>query len=104
MQPSSRSANEVSDGAIRSGCGHYLCGTDGLGPGVRAAARAHFLGYPASEIGGGPGLNSPPLTLSAVQGRVVPVDRQGVVRYYHIGEGAYQECEAMIQRLLADEQ
>ncbi len=31
------------------------------------------------------------------------VDRQGVVRYYHIGEGAYQECEAMIQRLLAEE-
>ena len=33
----------------------------------------------------------------------VLVDRRGVVRYYHIGEGAYQECEAMIQRLLADE-
>ncbi len=31
------------------------------------------------------------------------VDRPGVVRYYHIGEGAYQECEAMIQRLLAEE-
>lgn len=33
----------------------------------------------------------------------VLVDRQGVVRYYHIGEGAYQECEAVIQRLLANE-
>lgn len=30
----------------------------------------------------------------------VLVDRQGVVRYWHIGEGAYQETEAMIQRLL----
>ena len=32
----------------------------------------------------------------------VLVDRRGVVSYYHIGEGAYQEFEAMIQRLLAE--
>lgn len=32
----------------------------------------------------------------------VLVDRQGVVRYYHIGEGAYPELEAVIQRLLAE--
>jgi len=32
----------------------------------------------------------------------VLVDRQGVVRYYHIGEGAYLELEAVIQRLLAE--
>jgi hypothetical protein len=32
----------------------------------------------------------------------VLMDRRGVVRYYHIGEGAYQEFEAMIQRLLAE--
>jgi hypothetical protein len=31
------------------------------------------------------------------------VDRRGTVRYYHIGEGAYQEFEAVIQRLLAEE-
>jgi hypothetical protein len=30
------------------------------------------------------------------------VDRRGVLRYRHIGEGAYAETEAMIQRLLAD--
>jgi AhpC/TSA family len=30
----------------------------------------------------------------------VLVDRQGVVRYTHIGEGAYAETEAMIRRLL----
>jgi hypothetical protein len=33
----------------------------------------------------------------------VLVDRRGVVRYYHIGEGAYEEFEAVIQRLLAEE-
>jgi hypothetical protein len=32
------------------------------------------------------------------------VDRQGVVRYHHIGEGAYPETEAMIRRLLAAEE
>jgi len=30
------------------------------------------------------------------------VDKQGVVRYRHIGEGAYGETEAMIRRLLAE--
>ncbi len=33
----------------------------------------------------------------------VLIDRRGVVQYYHIGEGAYQEFETMIRRLLADE-
>jgi hypothetical protein len=28
------------------------------------------------------------------------VDRRGVIRYTHIGEGAYAETEAMIRRLL----
>jgi hypothetical protein len=32
----------------------------------------------------------------------VLVDKRGVVRYRHIGEGAYGETEAMIQRLLAE--
>ena len=32
----------------------------------------------------------------------VLVDRRGVVRYRHIGEGEYAETEAMIQRLLAE--
>ena len=30
------------------------------------------------------------------------VDRQGIVRYRHIGEGAYGETEAMMRRLLAE--
>ena len=34
----------------------------------------------------------------------VLVDRRGVVRYYHIGEGDYPEFEAMIQRLLAEQE
>ena len=33
---------------------------------------------------------------------LVLVDKRGVVRYRHIGEGAYDETEAMIQRLLAE--
>ena len=32
----------------------------------------------------------------------VLVDRRGVIRYTHIGEGAYEETEAMIRRLLAE--
>ena len=33
---------------------------------------------------------------------LVLVDRRGAVRYRHIGEGEYEETEAMIQRLLAE--
>jgi hypothetical protein len=32
----------------------------------------------------------------------VLVDRKGIVRHRHIGEGAYEETEAMIRRLLAE--
>ena len=32
----------------------------------------------------------------------VLVDRQGIIRYHHIGEGAYAEMESMIRRLLAE--
>ena len=32
----------------------------------------------------------------------VLVDRKGIVRYTHIGEGAYRETELMIQRLLEE--
>jgi alkyl hydroperoxide reductase subunit AhpC len=30
------------------------------------------------------------------------VDRKGIVRFRHIGEGAYEETETMIQRLLSE--
>ena len=30
------------------------------------------------------------------------VDRKGIVRFRHIGEGAYEETENLIQRLLAE--
>ena len=33
---------------------------------------------------------------------LVLVDRHGIVRYRHIGEGAYDETEATIRRLLAE--
>jgi hypothetical protein len=33
---------------------------------------------------------------------LVLVDKRGVVRYRHIGEGAYAETETMIRRLLAE--
>jgi hypothetical protein len=32
----------------------------------------------------------------------VIVDKKGVIRYTHIGEGAYTEMERLIQRLLAE--
>jgi hypothetical protein len=34
----------------------------------------------------------------------VLVDRKGVVRYRHIGEGAYDETEGLIRRLLAEKE
>jgi hypothetical protein len=33
----------------------------------------------------------------------VLVDRRGIVRYRHVGEGAYRETEAVIQRLLMEQ-
>ena len=33
---------------------------------------------------------------------IVLIDRQGIIRYSHIGEGAYQKTESMIKKLLAD--
>jgi alkyl hydroperoxide reductase subunit AhpC len=33
---------------------------------------------------------------------LVLVDRKGLVRYQHVGEGAYGETESMIRRLLAE--
>ena len=33
---------------------------------------------------------------------LVLMDKRGTVRYRHIGEGAYEETEAMIRRLLAE--
>ncbi len=30
------------------------------------------------------------------------MDKKGIVRYHHIGEGDYEETEAMIRRLLAE--
>lgn len=30
------------------------------------------------------------------------IDKQGIIRYSHIGEGAYQETETAIQALLAE--
>ena len=32
----------------------------------------------------------------------VLVDRKGIIRYRHIGEGDYEQTEAMIRRLLAE--
>ena len=32
----------------------------------------------------------------------VLIDRKGVVRFRHVGEGAYDDTEAMIRRLLAE--
>ena len=34
---------------------------------------------------------------------LVVIDRKGIVRYTHIGEGAYEETEALIRKLLAEQ-
>lgn len=33
---------------------------------------------------------------------IVVVDRKGVIRYSHVGEGAYQKTESIIKQLLAE--
>jgi hypothetical protein len=33
----------------------------------------------------------------------VLIDKKGIIRYHHIGEGAYEETEAMIRHLLIEE-
>ena len=33
---------------------------------------------------------------------IVIIDKKGTIRYSHIGEGAYERTEAVIQRLLAE--
>jgi thiol-disulfide isomerase/thioredoxin len=35
---------------------------------------------------------------------LVLVDKRGIVRYRHIGEGEYEETEAMIRRLLGEKE
>ncbi len=39
-----------------------------------AGGQAHLVGLAAPEIAGGPWINSPPLTLRALRGRVVVVE------------------------------
>jgi len=39
-----------------------------------AGGQASWIGRPAPEIAGGPWINSPPLTLTALKGRVVCVE------------------------------
>ena len=63
------------------------------------AAGADLLrvGQPAPEITGGRWINSEPLSMETLRGRVVVV-----VRLTHIGEGAYAEMEQLITQLLAE--
>ncbi len=42
--------------------------------------------------------------MSAAWPTAVLIDRKGVVRYRHIGEGAYDETESLIRRLLAEKE
>ena len=56
-------------------------------PHTAGAARGIRVGQAAPEITGGPWVNS---------------DKKGVVRYTHIGEGAYRDTEDVIRRLLAE--
>jgi hypothetical protein len=65
------------------------------------------IGGPAPEIAGGPWIKDNDFALWKRYGvRAWPtallLDRKGIVRYRHIGEGAYEETEHMIQRLLAE--
>lgn len=67
---------------------------------VVAAARKFGIRYPVVQdndwaIWKRFGIRAWPTTLL--------VDRKGIVRYQHIGEGAYDETEAVVRRLLAEQ-
>lgn len=67
---------------------------------VGAAARKFGIRYPVVQdndwaIWKRFGIRAWPTTLL--------VDRRGIVRYQHIGEGAYDETEAVVRRLLAEQ-
>jgi len=49
----------------------FLCVALSVGRPEQVSAQVDLLGRPAPEIGGGPWLNSQPLTLGALRGRVV---------------------------------
>lgn len=66
---------------------------------VRAATRDLNVPYPVA-------IDNERVTWGAYQQRFWPtrylVDRNGRIRYKHIGEGAYAETEAAIQALMAE--
>jgi hypothetical protein len=64
---------------------------------VRAAVRRLGILYPVVQDNDFAIWNR--YAIRAWPTRVV-VDRSGVVRFHHIGEGAYEETEALIRRLL----
>ena len=68
-------------------------------PGVAAATKRLQVAYPVVQdndyaIWNRFGIRAWPT--------IVVVDKKGVIRYQHIGEGQYQETESMIRRLLAE--
>jgi thiol-disulfide isomerase/thioredoxin len=66
---------------------------------VEAAARTHGLEYPIAQ-------DNSYATWNAFYNNAWPskflIDKDGKVRYHHLGEGAYQETEEMIRQLLAE--
>ncbi len=64
---------------------------------IQAAMKRHGINYPVAVDNGFK-------TWEAYQNKYWPhlflADRQGVIQYDHIGEGAYQETAQMIQKLL----
>ncbi len=51
-----------------------VAGPSSSAPSALVQAAAASLDRPAAEIGGGPWINSPPLTIQALRGRVVFVE------------------------------
>jgi thiol-disulfide isomerase/thioredoxin len=66
---------------------------------VEAAARTHGLEYPIAQ-------DNNYATWNAFYNNAWPtkylIDKDGNVRYYHLGEGAYQETEDVIRELLVE--
>jgi len=66
---------------------------------LKSAVKELYIEYPIAQDNEG-------VTWRAYNNRFWPtlylIDKQGVIRYIHIGEGAYGETEAAIQTLLAE--
>ena len=64
------------------------------------ASAAVTPGQSAPELAGDNWVNSKPLTIAWPT--IVLIDKKGIIRYSHFGEGAYEQTQSMIAKLLVE--